>query len=44
MLFRICGGIGITLLGLGMVGVFGIPSIVTGIFLIIGGIGLIAGI
>jgi len=44
MLFRICGGIGLTLLGLSQVGINGIPPIVTGIFLIIGGIGLLAGI
>lgn len=44
MVYRIAGGIGITLLGLSMVGVTAIPSIITGIALLIGGIALLAGL
>lgn len=43
MVYRICGGIGLTLLGLSVVGI-AIPTIFTGVFLIIGGIALLAGI
>jgi hypothetical protein len=44
MVYRICGGIGLTLLGISMLGVVGVPAIITGIFLTIGGIALLAGV
>lgn len=44
MVYRICAGIGLTLLAAGMIGLHGIPAIVTGIFLLIGGIALLAGV
>lgn len=43
MVYRICGGIGLLLLGLSMVGV-AVPEMKISIFLIIGGIALLAGI
>lgn len=43
MVYRICGGIGLVLLGLGLAGIASVPDVVTGIFLLIGGLGLLAG-
>ncbi len=43
MIYRITGGIGLTLLGLASLGV-AVPALVTGIFLLVGGIALLAGI
>jgi hypothetical protein len=44
MVYRICGGIGLTLLGASMLGLVGIPTILTGIFLLVGGVALLAGV
>lgn len=44
MVYKICGGIGLILLGAGMLGFNGFPDVVTGIFLFIAGIALLAGI
>ncbi len=44
MVYRIAGGIGLLLLGLGMVGLGGVPAPLTGAFLVVGAIGLLAGI
>lgn len=43
MVYRIAGGIGLTLLGLSMVGV-SIPPLFIGLALLIGGIALLAGL
>jgi hypothetical protein len=44
MLFRICGGIAFLIMGLQMVGVAGVPPIVTGILLLLASVGLLASI
>jgi hypothetical protein len=44
MLFRVCGGIAFLLMALQMVGVAGVPPMVTGILLALGAVGLLAGI
>lgn len=44
MVYRICGGIGITLLALSMLGVHTFGDQIAGIFLLIGGIALLAGL
>jgi len=44
VLFRICGGIAFLLMGLQMVGLTGVPPMVTGILLLLGAVGLLAGI
>lgn len=44
MLFRICGGLGLLMLGINMLGIAGIPQQLTGALLFIGAIGLLAGI
>jgi hypothetical protein len=44
MVYRIAGGIGLLLLGIGMAGLGGIPGPITGAFLVVGAIGLLAGI
>ena len=43
MVFRICGGIAFLFLGLGMLGIAKLPDAVTGVFLLIAGIALLAG-
>ena len=43
MIYRIAGGVGITLLGFSMVGEAIIPTFVVAVFLIVGGIALLAG-
>ncbi len=43
MVYKIAGGIGLILLGLGMAGIGGIPHALTGIVLAIAGIALLAG-
>lgn len=43
MVYRICGGIGLTLLGASMLGL-AVPAVITGIFLVIGGVALLAAI
>jgi hypothetical protein len=44
MIYRICGGIWILLMGINQCGIVSIPTIVLGIFGIIGGIALLAGL
>lgn len=44
MVYRICGGIAFLLLGLSETGLVTLPPIITGIFLIIAGIALLAGL
>lgn len=43
MVYRICGGIAFLLLGLSAVGIAQVPEYLTGVFLIIAGIALLAG-
>ena len=44
MLWRLAGGLGLLLLGLGMLGLPGIPKAITGALILVGGIALLAGI
>ncbi len=41
MVYRIAGGIGLTLLGLSMLGI-AIPAAITGVALLVGGVALLA--
>ena len=43
MVYRICGGIALLLLGLGAIGMNTIPTPLIGLFLLIGGVALLAG-
>lgn len=43
MVYRVCGGIGLLLLGIGAIGMNNIPAPLIGVFLVIGGIALLAG-
>lgn len=43
MVYRIAGGIGLTLLALSMLGIVSFPDVITGVALLIGGIALLAG-
>jgi len=44
MVWKIAGGIGITLLGLSFVGFFGVGDTIIGVLLVIAGIALLAGL
>lgn len=44
MVYRIVGGIAITLLGLHTMGLMPIPTIIIGVLLTIGGLALLAGV
>ena len=43
MIYKYCGAVAFVLLGLSLVGVLGIPTIITGVLLIIAGIALAIG-
>lgn len=43
MVYRIAGGLGLALLGLGALGIAHISNELTGVFLLVGGIALLAG-
>lgn len=43
-IYRIAGGIGIILLALPLLGILAVPSLVTGLFLLVAGIALLAGL
>lgn len=43
MVYKIAGGVGLTLLGLSMLGLTAVPQVLTGVLLLIAGIALLAG-
>lgn len=44
MLYRICGGIFFLLMAISLLGFGAVPNLVTGVFALLAGIGLLAGI